>query len=70
MTVVFVLTPVIAIVAVILAQVARTRIKRNPTLSGRSVSTAGMIIGYATLAYTVSGWIVAYGGSYLFKDMG
>ena len=68
-TVVFVLPPVIATTAVILAHTARARIKRDPTLSGKSVSTAGMIIGYATLAYTVSAWIVAYGGSYLLKDM-
>ena len=70
MTMVFVFPQVIAIVAVVLAHMARKRIKRDPTLSGKSVSTAGMIIGYAELAYTVSGWLVAYGGSYLLKDMG
>ena len=69
MTVVFGLPPVIGIVSVILAHTARARIKRDPALPGKSVSTAGMIIGYATLAYTVSAWIVAYGGSYLLKDM-
>lgn len=67
--VVFVLPPVIGIVSVILAHTARARIKRDPALPGKSVSTAGMIIGYATLVYTASAWIVAYLGSYLLKGM-
>lgn len=67
---VFFIPPALGLVSVILAHTARARIRRDPTLPGETTSLIGMIIGYATLLYAVSRWLMAIIGSYLLKGMG
>ena len=65
---IFILPPLLALASVILAHAARGKIKRDPSLPGKATATAGMIIGYATIAYTVSMLLSAFAGSYMLRD--
>ena len=67
---IFFIPPILGLASVILAHTARARIRRDPMLPGKTASLVGMIIGYATLTYAISGWLIGKIGSYLLKDMG
>ena len=65
----FILPPLLALASVILAHSARGKIKRDPMLPGKATATAAMIIGYATIAYNASTWLLSFVGSYMLRDL-
>ena len=66
---IFILPPLLGLVSVILGHSARGKIKRDPSLSGKATATTGMIIGYATIAYNASTWLLSFVGSYMLRDL-
>ncbi len=68
MHVAFILPPILGVVSIVLALVARRRIKTTPGMGGKAVATAGLIVGVATLGYMVTTWLVAILGSNLMRD--
>lgn len=65
---VFIVGPLLGFISVILAHIARRQLRDSTSWRYMAKATAGMIIGYATLAYSASGWIVALLYSYGIKD--
>jgi len=68
LNVAFVLPPILAVIAVIIGWKSLRRINSGLTTTGKARSTSGIIIGFATLAYTASSWFVSFFASYLLRD--
>jgi hypothetical protein len=62
----FVIGPFGFIPAIICGHVSRLRLRRNPSLAGSGLATAGLIIGYGFLALfiAVTAWVVLFWHSY------
>ena len=65
----FFLPAVLGLGAVILGHKGRGKVKRDPSLPGKSMATAGMIIGYALIAYMVLSRILVLLGSQMLKGI-
>jgi hypothetical protein len=65
----FFLPAFLGLVAVILGHQGKGIVRRDPSLPGKSMATAGMIIGYALLAHMVLSRILVLLGSHLLKAM-
>ena len=63
------LVPVIGSVpALVCGHIARRRFRAEPTLRGRGLAIAGLVIGYASLAYSlyilaIVAWVALYRGA-------
>lgn len=65
---IIIIGPLLGLTSVILAHIAMRRIKDNSLWKEMARATAGMIIGYASLAYAASGWLVGILFSYGMKE--